>query len=242
MIRQHLLAAFVLALTLLSFAPLAAAQDATEIVRKTDALMAPPTFEARMTMDVEREDGTRRTYELTLHRRDQASLVNFLAPDIEKGRKMLRRDDDIWMMLPNVKRPVRVGARQSLMGGDFNNADVLRLSLVNDYTSKLDKTEGDVATITLDARDRGVTYARVVARIDVKTGVPLRYDYYTESGKHVKSLEFLDVKPMSDGKSRPATWKMLNLVTNRASVMHITDLNGDRSLPEADFTLGRFSR
>jgi len=243
MIRHRSLTAFALALLTSSLiASVASAQDATDIVRRTDALMAPQSFEARMTMDVDRDDGTHRTYELTLHRRDDNSLVLFLAPDIEKGRKMLRRGDDIWMSLPNVKRPVRVSARQSLMGGDFNNADVLRLSLVKDYTAHLDKLEGSTAVITLNARDRGVTYARVVARIDVATGIPVRYDYFTESGKYVKTLEFSALKVMSDGDSRPATWNMTNLVTHRKSVMRVVDMDRNKSLPDADYTLGRFSR
>lgn len=216
--------------------------DAAALLKRTDALMAPTTFEAQVAMEVDRDDGTTRTYEMTLHRRADNTLVLFHAPQIEKGRRILRRGDDMWMILPNVKRPVRVSARQSLMGGDFNNADILRLSLVDDYKATLKKAEGDAAEIDLEARDRGVTYARVVARIQISTGLPIQYDYFTESGKHVKTMKFEGARAMSDGVSRPGVWHMHNLVTGRRSVMRFTDLNSRKALPEAEFTLSGFSQ
>ena len=50
---------------------------------------------------------------------------------------MLRNGDNLWVYIPNLKRATRVALRDSFQGGDFNNADVLRVNYEADYTGKL---------------------------------------------------------------------------------------------------------
>jgi len=198
----------------------ARAQTATEVIAKTDAIVSPQRFAAEAQLDVERDDGGRRVYSLQLYRRGKSTLLTFLAPAVEKGRRILRVEEDMWMMLPNVKRPTRVSAKQNFMGGDFNNNDVLRLSLTEDYTAEFGPG-GDASQfrVILTARDRSITYAKVVALIDKATYLPTQYDYYTESGKLVKRMVFGDVGDRGDGVQSPRSWAMKNMVTGRSSYM-----------------------
>jgi outer membrane lipoprotein-sorting protein len=230
------------AVSFLGGSPSAWSQTAAEVLGKIDAVMAPELVSSEMSMDVERDGGERRVYVMTMVRRQDKSLLTFAAPPVEKNRKLLRRGDDIWMMLPSVKRPVRVSAKQELMGGDFNNADVLRLSLVRDYDGKIVEDAAERLVIELKAKDRSITYDRVVAEVDRKTLLPLKYEYYTESGKRVKELVFSEVKDAGAGTSLPTRWAMRNLVTGKTSVMTVSNYRPGAA-PELDaFSLERLSR
>ena len=53
----------------------------------------------------------------------------FLDPPSDKGRATLRLGDNMWLYIPNVGKPVRITSLQSVIGGVFNNADILRAGL-----------------------------------------------------------------------------------------------------------------
>ena len=57
----------------------------------------------------------------------------FLSPASEKGRSTLRLGDNMWLYIPNVGKPVRITSLQSVIGGVFNNADILALDYSDEY-------------------------------------------------------------------------------------------------------------
>ena len=59
--------------------------------------------------------------------------VWFSEPASVKGQEILRLGDNSWVYLPNLKRATRIANRDSFQGGDFNNADVLRVNYTVDY-------------------------------------------------------------------------------------------------------------
>jgi len=63
--------------------------------------------------------------------------VRYQAPPKERGTAYLRAGDNTWLYLPNAEKVVRVGAKQNFGGGDFSNADIFRLSLIDDYLPTL---------------------------------------------------------------------------------------------------------
>ena len=220
----------------------AAAQTASEVIAKTDGIMFPQRFAGIFQMDVEREDGGHRLYEMQINRRGTSTLLFFQKPEVEKGRKLLRVGEDMWMMLPNVKRPVRVSAKQNLMGGDFNNNDVLRLSLTEDFNATFGESTADTWQVVLTAKNGSITYAKVIAFVDKKTYIPLRYDYYTESGKHVKTMTYGKPGNRGDGTNVPLEWTMKNLVTGKSSVMTIKRLMPNEGPGPEAFQLNNLSK
>ena len=69
---------------------------------------------------------------------------------------MLRNGDNMWLYMPNLKRAVRVASRDSFMGGDFNNADVLRVNYTADYTATLAEESKDAYVLELKAKGKFV--------------------------------------------------------------------------------------
>ena len=94
-----------------------------------------------------------------------------------------------------------MGAKQNFGGGDFSNGDIFRLSLIDDYDPTLlgEEAVRDAPCYKLDlkAKDRSVAYHRVVywVRSD-GTFFPVRADYYTLSGKRLKSLTLSEVSEL----------------------------------------------
>ena len=59
--------------------------------------------------------------------RDKVATL-LLSPASDKGRSTLRQGENMWLYIPNVGKPVRITSLQSVTGGIFNNADIMRVS------------------------------------------------------------------------------------------------------------------
>ena len=60
-----------------------------------------------------------------------------------RAARTLRLGDNMWLYIPNVGKPMRITSLQSVMGGVFNNADILRLDYATEYTVEKATEEGD---------------------------------------------------------------------------------------------------
>ena len=69
----------------------------------------------------------------TLKKGNDKIVSLFLSPASEKGRATLRLGDNMWLYIPNVGKPVRITSLQSVVGGVFNNADIMRLDYNVEY-------------------------------------------------------------------------------------------------------------
>jgi outer membrane lipoprotein-sorting protein len=219
---------------------LAAAPTAEELVRIVDGVLYPETFRAEVEMIAHRPDGSERGYTLVLFKkgRDKTRLA-FRAPPAELGREMLRQGENLWMYIPNIKRAVRINARQELMGGDFSNGDVMRLNLVDDYAPSTGPgdEEPDHWVLDLKAKSPEVTYDRVRVKIRKQDRMPVAQELFTASGKKVRTMELTEVQAF--GKhSRPARLLMKNdLAAQRWTVMTFKTFEVGVDLPDTRFNL-----
>src|SRR5512133_3460151 len=116
----------------------AAEPTAEQILSRYDEIMAPGAFDADAQMTSTREDGSSRTYAMRMLRGSSDKFrIWFREPASVKGQEMLRSGDNMWIYLPKVKRATRIASRENFQGGDFNNADVLRVNYATDYTGKV---------------------------------------------------------------------------------------------------------
>ena len=208
----------------------AAPPDAAALVRRYDAVMAPPAYEAKMKMTAWREDGSQRGYVMTVQKSgDDKVRVSFAEPKSAVGQEMLRQGDNLWVYMPSLKRAVRLASRESFMGGDFNNADVLRVHWQSDYDAKvIAQAEGKVE-LELKAKVNDASWDRIrlwMTDVAAAASMPVRAEFFAASGKLLRTLEFSDVKQFgkgpgsSVGSERPARLTMKNaLVPSRKSEM-----------------------
>jgi len=187
--------------------------DARTILRRADRAVLGETAAYTLRMTVVRPGKPQRVVEMKGWKKgDDQGLVRYTAPAKERGTAYLRSGDSTWLYIPSAEKVVRVGARQNFGGGDFSNADIFRLSLIRDYDPALageEAAEGQACyKLELKARDRSIAYDRVVYWVRTDgTFYPVKADYYTLSGKNLKSLVVSAVKPLG-GRPRPTLLTM----------------------------------
>ena len=200
-----------------------AGPSADEILRRADAILAPPSFESEVTMSTVRANGEVRSFSLRVWKSgSQSHRIRFLSPADDRGTEVLRVGDEMWNYLPNLKRAVRISPKQEFHGGDFSNADVLRVNLADDYTPTLVEATRDEYHLSLAAKNESVAYETIHYWVRKKDCMPLRQEFYTSSGKKVRRLDFLE--PKAFGRFvRPSRLMMFNLlVPSRRSEMVVS--------------------
>jgi outer membrane lipoprotein-sorting protein len=184
------------ALGILANATGAAAQDnANEMLKSVNAYVNFQDSVTAMQMQVLRQGKVEAEYDMRVHKLDsQRMRIEFLRPVREKGRRILRVGDKMWMFLPDLGKPIVISARQSFLGSSFSNGDLLRTDLVADYTAQVMREEAldgiAVQVLELRARRAEVAYDRIVLWIDKRSKRPLRQEFFTLSGKRIKVMHY----------------------------------------------------
>ena len=120
------------------------------------------------------------------------TLVKFLNADV-KGQYLLMIDDDMWIYMPNTRKPIRITPLQRLMG-NASNGDVARTRYAQDYTASFKREENSDGVqcyvLELNAKRDGATYKRIDYWITKDSLRPQKAEIYLISGKHFKTIHF----------------------------------------------------
>lgn len=231
------------ALLLCLFALPVLALDGMEILKKVDRNLEPESSEAlRKLINIE-PDGKKKEFVLYSVRKGRDQVVGlFLAPQSDKGRATLRQGDNMWLYIPDVGKPMRITSMQSVTGGVFNNADILRIDYTAEYGVESLADEGGVHLLALQARTGEVAYDKLKMWVDKKALLPLKIECYAASGMLIKTLYFKDIKDFGGGIKRPATVETDSpLYKGYKSVMIYGQVK-KREFPDEVFTLNYLPR
>ncbi|RZB37550.1 MAG: hypothetical protein SRB2_01094 [Desulfobacteraceae bacterium Eth-SRB2] len=183
----------------------ALAIDGNELLEKVDRNLNPESFEMyRKLINVE-PDGSKKEYIMYSVKKGKDKIASlYLSPASEKGRSTLRIGENMWLYIPNVGRPIRITSMQSVTGGIFNNADIMRLDYSAEYhCEKVEKEEGR-HLLHLKAKTKTVAYDRVKMWADHKKLLPTKIECYVSSGMLLKTLHFKEIKAFGGGVVRPS--------------------------------------
>ncbi len=196
---------FVFFLTLGLGGAQAAELNGTEILRQVDQNLQPQSYEMyRKLINVE-PDGSKKEFVLySVKKAEDKMVALFLSPASEKGRSTLRLGDNMWLYIPNVGKPIRITSLQSVVGGVFNNSDILRLDYSAEYDAVSVVDEGDSYILELKAKTNAVAYDRLKMWVDKKAVVPTTIECYAASGMLIKTLYYKETKDFGDGLVRPS--------------------------------------
>jgi outer membrane lipoprotein-sorting protein len=216
----------------------AAAIDGTQLLQKVDRNLEPESYEMyRKLVNIE-PDGSRKEFVLYSVKKGRDKMVAlFLDPPSERDRATLRLGDNMWLYIPNVGKPIRITSLQSVIGGVFNNADILRLDYSTEYAVESVVEDKDSYLLALKAKTADVAYDRLKMRVDRKTTLPTVIECYAASGLLIKTLTYKDIKDFGGGIKRPATLETDSpLYKGYKSVMLYGQIRA-RSLRDEVFTL-----
>lgn len=181
------------------------AMDGNAILLQVDRNLQPESYEMyRKLINVE-PDGSKKEYVLYTVKKGQDKMVAlFLSPASEKGRATLRLGDNMWLYIPNVGKPLRITSLQSVVGGVFNNSDILRLDYSSEYSAVVLEENENTYVLECKARTTTVAYDRLKMVVDKKTMAPGTIECYAASGMLIKTLYYKDIKKFDDNLVRPS--------------------------------------
>lgn len=233
-----------LALWLLAPALALADPSADEILRGADTILAPEEYESEVTFVTHKGPDQARTFSLHVLKKGTDQLrVTFISPPDDKGAEFLRLGDDMWNYLPNLKRALKIPPKQEFHGGDFANADILRVDLAQDYVPTILPSDSSGQwLLDLRAKTDQVAYARIKYWIRKGDLMPLREEFYTASGKLVRKLEIKKTRAFG-GITRPSHLVMQNLlIPSRFSEMIVDNFTLRKGIDRSLFDLGALGR
>ena len=196
---------FILTLLILGGAASPILADGAALLREIDRNLNPESYESyRKLVNIE-PDGKKKEYVMFSVKKgsDKIALL-FTSPASEKGRSTLRLGDNMWLYIPNVGKPVRITSLQSVVGGVFNNADILALDYAAEYNVEKTETQGDHYLLHLKAKTRAVAYDRLRILADRARKLPVKIECLTEKNMLIKTLHFKNVKDFGGGIVRPS--------------------------------------
>jgi outer membrane lipoprotein-sorting protein len=201
--RNRLKVLFVLCALIIAFP--AYGIDGTQLLMQIDRNLNPESYEMyRKLINVE-PDGKKKEYTLFSVKKgvDKVAAL-FLAPASEKGRSTLRLGENMWLYIPNVGKPIRITSLQSIIGGVFNNSDILQLDYAAEYDVVKVEETGNEYLLLLKAKTKTVAYDQLKLWADKSKKLPTKIECLTEAGMLIKTLYFKEVKDFGGGTVRPS--------------------------------------
>lgn len=213
------------------------ALDGGAILKQVDRNMMPESFESyRKLVNIE-PDGKNREYTLFTVKKGDKVAALFLAPASEKGRATLRMGDNMWLYIPNVAKPVRITSLQSVVGGVFNNSDILQLDYSEEYDVEAIQETDSSYLLDLKAKTSSVAYDRLKMTVDKAALVPTEIKCIAASGMLIKTLYFKEIKEFGEGIRRPAVLETDSpLYKGYRSILILARVK-KREIPDEAFTL-----
>lgn len=235
--------AFIYLLTCWATLP-AIGQDAADILEKVDRNMSAKNrvFESAMIIHGKRASRTitSRTYSQGTH----SSFTEYLSPASDKGTKMLKLTNQLWIYSPSADRTIQISGhmlRQSVMGSDLSYEDMMDDRKLTDvYNAKRSGEEvidGRATWIVeLTAKVADVAYHSQKMWIDKDRFVPLRQELYAKSGQLLKRTELKDVKSIQ-GRWYPTTIIYKDMLKEgMGTEFKMNSVKFDQDIPDYIFT------
>lgn len=178
----------------------------TKILERVDANMASDNRVVVSKMIIHGRRADRTIGSKTWSVGDEKAFTEYLYPEREKGTKMLKLEDKLWIYSPSTDRIIQISGhmlRQSVMGSDLSYEDMMEdPTLTDKYQAVVTGTESregrecwilDLTTILED-----VTYHGRKLWIDKERFIPLQEELFAKSGKLLKRTTLSKVEKIGN--------------------------------------------
>jgi len=178
------------------------------------------------------------------------SFTESLAPAREKGTKMLKMNQDLWIYNPRADRIIKVAGhmlRQSMSGSDLSYEDMMEKGkLLDNYDAKIIGEEKirnrEVWVMELKAKTEDIAYQGRKIWIDKERFIPLKEEQFAASGKILKRLEIKEVFKTSRGwYPRTILFKDV-LKKGKGTEFHVHHVDFDVRIPKSKFSKAALRR
>ena len=228
----------IIAILLLFLAAPALAVDGNSILLQVDRNLNPDSYESyKKLINIEPNGKEKEFILFTVKKGKDKVTAMFLSPASEKGRSTLRLGENMWLYIPNVGKPIRITSLQSVVGGVFNNSDILRLDYTSEYSVEQMEDISDEYILHLKAKTKTVAYDKLKMWVHKEKLVPAKIECLTETSMLVKTIYYKNVKDFGGGIVLPAVIETDSpLYTGYKSVMIFAKIKA-RELDDEVFTI-----
>ncbi|MEA4982600.1 MAG: outer membrane lipoprotein-sorting protein [Paludibacter sp.] len=170
---------------------------------------------------------------------NQKAFTEYLAPAREKGTKMLKLDNQLWIFSPATDRVIQISGhmlRQSVMGSDMSYEDMMNdTPLLEQYSANVTGEETidgrKCWIVTLTALKPEVNYQMQQMWVDQERYVPLKVDMFAKSKKLLKRIIFSDVQKVQ-GRWFPMTMLYKDMLKDgKGTKMTFLNIQLDAKIP-----------
>lgn len=219
-------------------------ETADDIMRKVDQNMSAENRVVESSMTIHGKRNSRTMTSRSYSVGDKKSFTEYLTPAREKGTKMLKLEDKLWIYSPSTDRTIQISGhmlRQSVMGSDFSYEDMMDdRKLLDIYSAKIvgnEEVEGRKTwVLKLTAKVNDAAYHSRKVWIDTERYVPLKEELFAKSGQLLKRTTLFDIQKI-EGRWFPM--KMIYkdmLKSGDGTEMHFTSIKFNQEIPDYIFT------
>jgi outer membrane lipoprotein-sorting protein len=217
---------------------------ATQILDQIDKNMASKSRIFTATMVVHAARGERVMEMKIWSEGDKRSFTEYLSPAREKGTKMLKLDDQLWMFSPSADRIIQISGhmlRQSVMGSDLSYEDMMDDRKLTDvYNAAVIGTEEfggrPCWVLELRAKADDAAYYQRKMWIDTERSIPLKEEWFAKGGKLLKQTTLSDVKKIQ-GRWFPTKVNYKDMLkTGDGTEFIMNEIQFDATIPESMFS------
>jgi hypothetical protein len=171
------------------------------------------------------------------------SVVEFVYPKKDEGRKILRVAENMWIRIPSTKRAIRITPQQRLVG-QVANGDVLSTNYTKDYSAKLlgdetitepDGKQVKCKKLELVKKTEAATYYRMLYWLEASTFRPIRTEFYTQTGKLLKTAHFVNYGNFL-GAARPSKILIVSSVVHEENSVIDIQQYGESKRPSSYYS------
>lgn len=179
--------------------------DAKAIIDQVDYNMSSDTKITKSQMIVYGRRNNRTVESISYTRGHEESFTEYLAPEREKGTKMLKLEDRLWIYTPSTDRTIQLSGhmlRQSVMGSDLSYEDMMEdRKLLEMYEAKVIGeeliNEQSCWILELNAIVEDATYVKRKIWVEKEHYVPLKEELFAKSGQLLKKTEMSDLRQVN---------------------------------------------
>lgn len=138
----------------------------------------------------------------------RASLVEILTGS-SKGNLILQKSVNMWFYKPGTSNAIRISPTQRLLGGaSFSDVSATNYTFFYDPVGVEEVTIGKITAhkVTLKQTVKGVAYNRLDFYIDKKTNRPIKSEFFTRSGRLIKTMFFRKYKNIAGFGAITTEW------------------------------------
>ncbi len=227
----------------------ASANEAQDLLKKSQALISSKDDTALVSMIIIESDGSKKERQLTIKRKfankKNQVLVKIQKPADQKGAGLLSVIDSgseqQWVYLPSskqVRRFVSTNKQEGVLGSELSPQDLDLTTVKSSKVELIKKAKVgafDVSLVEVKSESNQTRYTKAIIWIDQKQLLPLRIEYFGAKPAALKRIDFQNYRSYG-GIFRAQKILIKNLENKRGTDLLLSNIKVNSGLTDNDFT------